>query len=126
MTDLEMRCTFCNWSAHKLGQHTDLCRNGHPRDVVGIYSNGGCRECQRDRVSLAKYGRVANRRYTAKSNAPSGAEPDGSPVAGTDAGGLGLPRAYQNYRPDVAPSETVEVVVGHVPPFSDIEKGERP
>ena len=41
------RCTVCNWTAHDVSVHGELCRNGHPLGIVGRYANGSCRACHR-------------------------------------------------------------------------------
>lgn len=40
-------CKSCNWTRHPVSAHEKLCPQGHPIDIVGRYSNGYCRACQR-------------------------------------------------------------------------------
>jgi hypothetical protein len=42
-----MICTACNWTRHDVSIHGELCKNGHPIEIVGRYTNGSCRACQR-------------------------------------------------------------------------------
>jgi hypothetical protein len=52
-------CTVCNWAPHDESAHEgERCFQGHPLEVVGRYSNGRCRLCQK--ASSRRY-RAANR-----------------------------------------------------------------